>query len=299
MKNITFILFMCFAGCLLTGYFLYKKNSSKYKAKKSFSNQKELRDLKPQTNRKTLFKKLLYFAGRLTDNALPGFYTDGLNKKIKFISIVYTGLDIYLILGFKSFISAAFAMLMVLVVKDFLSPYIFLITGFVFGFFIPDFFINMFTGRLNQKIERELAFTADLIYVAALSGQSIYNSIKMVTNEYKSHIAKEFTLFLKDIELGFGKEEAYKRLLARDNPESFKRFIFMLQQAESYGSSVSEIIRQKAEFSRFEIAQTIDKKTRLLSTKILFPLIFLILPAFLLIVGGPLVCVIGGDLFLI
>jgi tight adherence protein C len=282
---------------LISGFYFLRKILFKKKEKNYYKNQKIIHNPLISDSQKTIFKKLLYFFGGLNYKMLPGFYTKSLNKKIRFISIAYTGLDINLVLGFKSLISVAFAIMLVFIARSFLTPYVFIIAGLVFGFFIPDFFINMFIGRLNQKMERELAFTADLIYVATLAGQSIYNSINMVTSEYKGHIASEFVLFLKDIELGFGKEESYSRLLSRDNPESFRRFIFMLQQAENYGSSITGIIRQKAEFSRFEISQTIDKKTRLLSTKILFPLIFLILPSFLLIVGGPLIYVIGGDLF--
>jgi len=187
-------------------------------------------------------------------------------------------------------------LLITIVLRYFSKPFIFFPFSLFFGFFAPDFFINIFVNRLKQRTEKELAYIADLIYVATLAGQSIYNSIKIVTREYKGRLSDEFITFLKDLELGFGKEESYKRLLRRDNPESFKRFVFMLQQAESYGSSVSEIIKQKADFSRFEISQNIDKQTRLLSTKMLFPLIFLVLPAFMMIVGGPLIYVIGGDL---
>ncbi|HEY5500510.1 MAG TPA: type II secretion system F family protein, partial [Candidatus Humimicrobiaceae bacterium] len=104
--------------------------------------------------------------------------------------------------------------------------------------------------------------------------------------------------FLKQIDFGIGRKEAYINMLHKNNSDSFKSFIFTLQQAENYGSSISELLKQKAEFLRFEISQEIEKKTRLISTKMLFPLIFLILPSFILLVCAPLVFMMGGDMFI-
>lgn len=297
MKIVTFAVLTYFLFCLFFIHYLYKKKLLKKRSVTSGKNE-SAPELPESTNNKSLwFTKFLLLIGKITSKAMPGFYLDKLSGKIDFISIRYTGLSIYCVLGFKILTALASAVLLTIIIMNFSNLYIFSISGFIFGFFTPDFFVNIFVKKLNGKIENELAHTADLIYVATLAGQSIYNAIKMVVNEYKGYISSEFSIFLKDIELGFGKEESYSRLLSRNNPESFKRFIFMLQQAENYGSSISEIISQKADFSRFEISQAIDKKTRLLSTKILFPLIFLVLPSFLLIVGGPLIYVIGGDFF--
>jgi len=296
-KNPVFLILLYFSFCISFLYYKYKKILLK-KRQGISDKKKPVKNLQIfLSNEGSWFVKFLLLPGKIIYKVLPGFYINKLKEKINFISIGYTGLSIYSFLGFKTLISVSFGVLAAIIIINFSNPYIFAIFGIFSGFFIPDFFLNLFVNRLNQKIENELAYVADLIYVATLAGQSIYNSIKTVVNEYKGYISGEFAIFLKDIEIGFGKEESYNRLLERNNPEPFRRFVFMLRQAESYGSSVSEIIKQKADFSRFEISQVIDKKTRLLSTKILFPLIFLVLPSFLLIVGGPLIYVIGGDLF--
>lgn len=297
MKNGAFLILLYFLTCLSFLYYSYRRTLLKKSHGLLDKNKKNPAHLKFLDNKSVWFVKLLLFLGKITFKILPKSYINKLIEKINFISINYTGLNIDSFLGFKTLTAFALALFSAIVITSFSNLYIFFTIGIFFGFFIPDFFVNIFVNKLNHKVENELAFTADLIYVATLAGQSIYNSIKIVTNEYKGYISGELAIFLKDLELGFGKEESYGRLLSRNNPESFKRFIFMLQQAENYGSSISEIIKQKADFSRFEISQIIDKKTRLLSTKILFPLIFLVLPSFILIVGGPLVYVIGGDLF--
>ncbi|MCX6347347.1 MAG: type II secretion system F family protein [Actinobacteria bacterium] len=172
------------------------------------------------------------------------------------------------------------------------------ISGLATGFLMPDYLIRHINLKRLQKIDRELPNIIDLLYIAALSGQNIYNSIKVVTEKYNNQISSEFRVFLKQIDFGIGRKEAYINMLHKNNSDSFKSFIFTLQQAENYGSSISELLKQKAEFLRFEISQEIEKKTRLISTKMLFPLIFLILPSFILLVCAPLVFMMGGDMFI-
>ncbi|MFO7929109.1 MAG: type II secretion system F family protein, partial [Candidatus Humimicrobiaceae bacterium] len=131
--------------------------------------------------------------------------------------------------------------------------------------------------------------------ISTLSGQNIYNSIKILIEKYKGEICEEFKQFISDINFGIGKEFAYANLEKKPNTKEFKDLILLLKNAESCGSSVSEILKQKSNYLKFSISQNIERKSRKVSLLILFPLAFLILPSFILLVGGPLIFSIGGD----
>ena len=201
-------------------------------------------------------------------------------------------------IGFKFFLSLLLFVFCLILIKSSFLMIFSSISGLATGFLMPDYLIRHINLKRLQKIDRELPNIIDLLYIAALSGQNIYNSIKVVTEKYNNQISSEFRVFLKQIDFGIGRKEAYINMLHKNNSDSFKSFIFTLQQAENYGSSISELLKQKAEFLRFEISQEIEKKTRLISTKMLFPLIFLILPSFILLVCAPLVFMMGGDMFI-
>ena len=201
-------------------------------------------------------------------------------------------------IGFKFFLSLLLFVFCIILIKGIFLMIFLSICGLAAGFFLPDYLIRYINMRRLHKIDMELPNIIDLLYIAALSGQNIYNSIKIVTEKYDNQISSEFKIFLKQIDFGIGRKEAYINMLHKNNSDSFKSFIFTLQQAENYGSSISELLKQKAEFLRFEISQEIEKKTRLISTKMLFPLIFLILPSFILLVCAPLVFMMGGDMFI-
>ncbi|MCE5329141.1 type II secretion system F family protein, partial [bacterium] len=249
-----------------------------------------------------LFKKLnMFFAkiGRFTNRILPKAYLYRLNNLLRDdTTIKSTCLTLDSFIGYKFFLSLLSAAFCIILIKNNLFMMIFAFAGLTSGFFAPDFLIRNLNSRRLIKMDKELPYIIDLLCISTLSGQNIYNSIKIVAEKYDCLTGNEFRGFLQQLDFGIGKKEAYSNILKRNNSDSFKSFIFILQQAESYGSSISELLIEKAEFLRFEILQNVEKKTRLISTKMLFPLIFLILPAFIMLVCGPLVYLVGKNMFL-
>ena len=134
-----------------------------------------------------------------------------------------------------------------------------------------------------------------MLYIATLSGQNIYNAIKIVVEKYDGIVCRELSKFLRDVDLGKGKLQAYKNVLDRNNTEDFKNLVFLLMQAERYGSPISEVLKQKSNYIKFEISQNLERKSRKIATAMLFPLVFLILPSFVILVCGPLVYLVGGS----
>ena len=290
---ITYFLFMVF----LTYYFL--KNLI---IKRNTINKSQSKGLAIDLEKSESFKKINNFFARI----------GSLGKKILFKTYFLklenlvasnkeyknSNLTAESFIGFKfSFSLLLFLFCLILIKSSFLMISS-SIAGLVIGFLIPDYLISYINHKRLHKIDKELPNIIDLLYISSLSGQNIYNSIKIVTEKYNNQISNEFKIFLKQIDFGIGRKEAYINMLHKNNSDSFKSFIFTLQQAENYGSSISELLKQKADFLRFEISQEIEKKTRLISTKMLFPLIFLILPSFILLVCAPLVFMMGGDMFI-
>jgi pilus assembly protein TadC len=165
------------------------------------------------------------------------------------------------------------------------------------GFFIPDILLKRFNIKRTEDFNKELPYVIDLLFIATLSGQNIYNAIKILVEKHKGGVSSELKKFLKDVDLGIGKTEAYKNVISRNSTEDFKKLLFLILQAEKYGSAISDVLKQKSKFMKFEISQNYDRKSRKLAISMLFPLVFLILPSFVLLVGGPLLFMVGGSLF--
>jgi|GEM_PF-1198169 len=145
---------------------------------------------------------------------------------------------------------------------------------------------------------KELPYVLDLLRISTLSGQNIYNSFKMLTEKYKGGICRCLEGFIRDVDLGAGKEYAYKNLCSSSRSKQFREFIDILMLADIYGSPVSGILSSRSfqiSNENWDDAERRSKKTGLLT---LVPLVFLILPAFIILVGGPLIfSLVSGILF--
>ncbi|MDD3819389.1 MAG: type II secretion system F family protein [Actinomycetota bacterium] len=165
----------------------------------------------------------------------------------------------------------------------------------VAGYLIPALLLRNFSRKRQNEINMDLPDIIDLLVVATLSGQNIYNAIKIVIEKYEGSICSELSNFIKDVDIGLGKMKAYKNLMDRSDSDEFKNFVFTLIQAEKYGTSIIDILKRKSDYIKFEAYQGLEGKIRKKTVVIIFPLVFLILPAFIILAGGPLIYLMGGS----
>lgn len=165
------------------------------------------------------------------------------------------------------------------------------------GYFLPDILIRRQARRISANIDIELPYMIDLLRIAVLSGQNIYNSFKILVEKYRARICFDLRDYIKDIDWGSGKEAAYKNMIEKNKSRQFADLMAVLLEAEKYGSPLDEILEQKSRQINFENIENAERKARKTTVLTLIPLVFLILPAFVLLVGGPLVYILGNGLF--
>jgi Flp pilus assembly protein TadB len=205
--------------------------------------------------------------------------------------------DYRVLIGLKFTLSFLFIFISAALMKNIYSSIIAAAAAGIAGFFIVDILIKRISVLKSAEFTKDLPYIIDLLYISAMSGQNIYNCLKILVENHRSSAAAEIGVFLKEINSGMGRFEAYNNFISRNNVENFRNLIFLILQAEKYGSSINEILRQKSKFVRFEISQKSEIKSRRASVLLLFPLAFLILPAFVMLVGGPLIITVSGGLF--
>ena len=169
------------------------------------------------------------------------------------------------------------------------------LAGGTLGYLIPNLLVKRYDQKRLEELNNELPYAVDLLYIATLSGQNIYNAIKIVVEKYRGGICIELAKFLQDVDFGRGKLEAYKNMMQRNSTEDFKNLVFLLMQAEKYGSSISEVLKQKSNYIKFGISQNSERRSRKITLVMIFPLVFLILPSFVILVCGPLIYLVGGN----
>ena len=89
------------------------------------------------------------------------------------------------------------------------------------------------------------------------------------------------------------RSEALLGLAERAQVNSITFFAASLVQAERAGSSLVDIIRMQAQSVRTERRLKVDDITNKLSTKMLFPMLLLMLPSIIMLMLAPMILQLG------
>jgi len=155
------------------------------------------------------------------------------------------------------------------------------------GWLVPLFLVRRrATGRLD-RIERELPELIDLLVVTVEAGMGLGASLQLATKRLRGPLVEELRLALQEQRMGRSLNEALLGMLERVETPGMRSFVRSVNQGEQLGVSIGVIMRNLAVEMRGRRRASAEERAQKAPTKILFPLVFLILPAFLVVVLGP------------
>ena len=174
--------------------------------------------------------------------------------------------------------------------KALFQPLLFIGIPAFIGFVLPSFFVRQRAARRQQEILKSLPTAIDLLILCIEGGMDFMAAIQKVTERaQKSALLEEFREMWRKIKIGTPRREALKNWAARMDLSEIHSFVRTVSQAEKMGTPVGEALRSLAEEIRFQQFQRGEQKALQAPIKMLFPLLMFILPAVLIIVGGPVV----------
>ena len=111
--------------------------------------------------------------------------------------------------------------------------------------------------------------------------------LQLASRSIEGPLGQELRLALREQSLGLTPEEALRNLSHRVDSPATRAFTQALVQGESLGVSIGTILRDLASDMRKRRRQSAEERAQKTPTKILFPLIALILPAMFIVTLGP------------
>lgn len=156
------------------------------------------------------------------------------------------------------------------------------------GFLLPDFYLTNKLQNKKKLILRAFPDTIDLISLCVGAGLDFMQGLRWVVERSKpGPLTREFSRIIQEVKMGLPRQEALKNMVKRLNLPEIGSFVNALIHAERMGAPINQVLAIISEESRrqkFERAQRLALKAPI---KMLFPLIFFILPVIGIIVGGP------------
>jgi tight adherence protein C len=159
--------------------------------------------------------------------------------------------------------------------------------GVGIGFLTPGAVLGQAVIARQERIRRTLPDTIDLLTISVEAGLAFDAALLHVRRTVKGPLSEEIGRMLHEIQLGVGRGDAFRHLSDRTEVEELKGFILALIQADVFGVSIGNVLRAQSHEMRVKRRQRAEERSMKVPVKLLFPMIFCILPALLIVIAGP------------
>ena len=224
--------------------------------------------------------------GRFVRNWTPAGRLTALERKLASAGSP-PGWSVDRLLTVKLLLAAVLSALVLLIVD--LTPFgvMLVVATAVIGFFIPDVLLTRQIDARNQQIRRELADVIDQVSMMVQAGLGIDAALARAARSSDGPIAEEFTRVGQDVRVGIERSVALANMADRVDVAELRTVVAAVAQAERLGSPISQTLEIQAQDLRLKRRQHAEEQAMKLPVKLLFPMVFCILPVLLVVILAP------------
>jgi tight adherence protein C len=141
--------------------------------------------------------------------------------------------------------------------------------------------------RRRRAMDAEIPQLLDLLAAGSAAGLSAVVGLQRAVSVLRGPLGLELRASLDAVDLGARWREELAAVTERLALPDLRRAVAVLSRTETLGSSLTEATRELASDVRRSRRAAVAERARTAPVKMLFPLVFLVLPAFLLLTVVP------------
>ena len=155
------------------------------------------------------------------------------------------------------------------------------------GWIAPTYVVKRRARTRLEQVDREVPELVDLLVTTVEAGVGFAAALQLAARNVQGPLGEELRLALQEQSMGLTTEQALRNVASRVDSPAMRAFIQALLQGESLGVSIGKVLRDLATDMRKRRRQSAEERAQKTPTKILFPLVALILPALFIVSLGP------------
>jgi len=155
----------------------------------------------------------------------------------------------------------------------------------------PNMAVGRMASRRQRQIRKGLPNALDMLVICVESGLGLDQALMQVSKELRTahpEIADEFAVLNLEMRAGKRRADALHNLGERSDVDELKKMVSVLVQADKFGTSISQTLRNFSDYMRVQMRQEAEEKAAKIGVKLVFPIFFFILPALFVVTVGPM-----------
>ena len=177
-----------------------------------------------------------------------------------------------------------------------LNGIVFAVLGLGIGYIFPEFWLSGRIKKRQKLILVQIPDALDLLTISVRAGLGFDAALGKVVEKMKGPLVDEFRRALAEVRVGKVRRDALRDIVARTEVQPLTNFIGAIIQAEQLGVSISKVLQIQSEQLRIERRQRAEELAAKAPIKMLFPLVGCIFPALFIVILGPAIILIVGNL---
>jgi tight adherence protein C len=226
---------------------------------------------------------------RLGRSLSPPGYVDSVKRRLTIAgNDTQVGLDRFLAgrLATVALVPVAFILVELASIPKFYRLLAFLLVTIVL-LLGPEASLSRRAEDRQERIRRDLPALVDLLLISVEAGLGFDQALTRAVISLPGPLSEEFARFLGEVRMGGERTESLEDIDERTDVAELRSFLMALIQAERFGVSIGSILRSQAGDIRVSQRQHIQELAQKAPVKMLFPLVFCVLPALFIVVIGP------------
>lgn len=178
-----------------------------------------------------------------------------------------------------------------LFVRESLGPAILLsMSAGAIAFLLPVRLVRRMAAARSRRLDRALPAALDLMVLSLESGQSIDSALLEAGKELRlvyPDLAAVFQQAHLELKAGRSRSDVLAAMGVRADSMELRKFAAVMIDSDRFGTSLAPALRTHARYLRIRRRQLAQEEARKLTTKMIFPIFFLIMPAVFVVTLGP------------